>query len=110
MVQSEKTYMPASKLCKCCKVVKSTDAFYPDRIKKDGLQSWCKDCRAWWSREHGHPTQTRWNREHVAQRVESNKQRYHEKQEEAGCHQDPRVWWPGYQLLKALEEAEVVNI
>lgn len=35
---------------------------------------------------------------------------YHRMQEEAGCHMAPRLFYPGYRLLKALETAEVVEI
>lgn len=32
------------KLCSICKTNKSTDSFYKNRKKKDGLQNYCKDC------------------------------------------------------------------
>ncbi len=44
-------------------------------------------------------------------RAESNKNWYHRIQDEAGYHRDPRLWYPGYRFLKALQEnPEVVEI
>lgn len=32
------------KMCSSCKIIKSSEDFYNDKSKKDGLSSWCKDC------------------------------------------------------------------
>lgn len=34
-----------NKICTKCKIEKSTDEFYKDKRKSDGLRSWCKSCQ-----------------------------------------------------------------
>jgi len=38
-------YRANTKRCPMCKKTRSSNGFYPDRSRKDGLQSACKDCR-----------------------------------------------------------------
>lgn len=44
------------KTCARCKDVKPSDAFYPDKSKKDKLSSYCKECRRkhaqTWAQQH----------------------------------------------------------
>ena len=43
-------------------------------------------------------------------RQASSKRRYHEIQDEAGCYMKPRVFYPAFCLIKALANAEVVEV
>ena len=47
---------------------------------------------------------------HSAYSREHHRKRYHEIQDEAGCHHEVRYFYPGYRLLKAFEIAEVVEV
>ena len=43
-------------------------------------------------------------------RANNEKERYHRIQDEAGFHSEIRDFYPGFGLLKALENAEVIEI
>ena len=58
-------------------------------------------------------TRERFLAKHGGERAYGNNswlERYHRIQEETGCHSDPRDFYPGYCIIKALAEAEIVEI
>ena len=40
------------KVCANCRQIKLTSAFGTDKTHKDGLQSWCRSCKAAWARQY----------------------------------------------------------
>ena len=51
----------------------------------------------------------RWDK-YLAYWRDYQRRRYKEIQDEAGCHMEVRIFYPGFRLLKALTEAEVIEI
>jgi len=48
----------ADKLCARCRIKKGVDNFYNDSTKKNGLDSWCKDCRKEYEKSFNFPPKT----------------------------------------------------
>jgi transketolase len=80
-----------SKECSKCKVVKSFDEFHKDKLRKDGCQSVCKECRKQYQKKY-QPQYYEDNRERVIRRSiqynQDNKERLEEYQKQ--YYQDNR--------------------
>lgn len=98
--------MQAFKRCTKCGVMKSVKSFYPRIDRPVGLRSRCKECYTKLTSAYRR-TYKQARRQHF---TDVQRAYYHRVQDEAGCHQKPGNFYPGYKLLKALETAEVVEI
>lgn len=87
----------AYKRCPRCKGRKPRDAFYWVRSRYDGLDGYCKVCRESYRKALGYY-------------ADLERERYHRIQDEAGCHWGVRSFYPAYRFLKALENAEIVEV
>lgn len=86
--------------CIRCGEWKRKDDFYPTCLKKSLF--WCKECWCAYMRKY--------KKEHREQFTKIERNYYHKIQDEAGCHMRPRDFYPGYRVLKALQDAEVVRV
>ena len=66
----------------------------------------------YWRYNHSPKGLARWRKSEQGRgsRADYKRERYHRIQEEAGCYWDIQDFYPAYRLLKALEDAEVVEV
>ena len=133
MEQSNLISTPAYKWCNKCGQWKPTAEFHKSKTKASGLKSNCKICCAYYqtlyrAKRFGHDVdkryehspkglarKRRWNQSPQKKAFYHDHphyyyERYYRLQDEYGCHSDIVDWYPGYRIIKALENAEVVEI
>lgn len=64
-----------SKVCSKCRAVKPESEFSKNRVKKDGLQAYCKPCHR---EANQYRNRTEWNRQWQKKRREVNKEKFFE--------------------------------
>jgi len=101
MAQSEKTYTLLSRRCNRCGETKPLTEFPVNRTETLGRGYFCSNCH--YKATTAHRAK---NREHY---TKLERDRYHRMQEEASCHMKPRDFYHGFLLIRALENAEVVQ-
>ncbi len=123
----KKTSTPVYKKCHRCHEYKTLDLFHLDKSRGDGHRYNCKVCSLlerwrYVSSPGGHATTAKYHLsgryklyqqcyydKHGGENV-YRKELYHRHQDEMVYHGDPRVFYPAYRFLVALQEAEVIEI
>ena len=131
MVQLEKTSTQAFKACTRCRAVLPIAAFH--LRGKQRRHTHCNECRNVYQRRYrkthsGWASMRRYDHS-VLGRARSRKflgagakkrfyrnhpnyikELYHRRQDEFGCHNEVEDFYPAYRMIKALQEAETVEI
>lgn len=111
--------------CTKCKIEKSEDEFYPDKKKKNGLQSWCKSCcynlnKEWVKNnsERRNEVYRKWCKNNL-EKIEKykpkkreidkiNKRRYRKEHPELWIENRKKYWKNAYQIVyKALKTGKL---
>lgn len=120
--------MPQFKKCSRCGEIKPTEDWPRNRYNNDGLQGACRICylqycRLWRKTERGIALEYRrrssdrrrkctqeYNKTWRAKYPDYPMERYYKIQNEASCHSSANAFYPAYRFIKALVDAEVVEI
>jgi hypothetical protein len=98
--------MQVYKRCPKCGKYKPLEDFYKNRSRKDGHSCYCKVCADIVNKPHA----IAWKQKRREHYTELERNRCQRIKDEAGYHHKVETFYPGYRLIKALQDAEIVEI